>query len=105
MLLFQGDSGGPLQVMNKDGRYEVIGMNVLNPNLNIKNRSRNLVYTRITKCTKFCSVLSVFVAGLLTAFEQNIKYITEKRMYFNSVVKNSNNICKTDCGVHIKAHL
>jgi hypothetical protein len=36
ILLFQGDSGGPLQVMKKDGRYVIIGMNALISNLSIE---------------------------------------------------------------------
>jgi hypothetical protein len=35
-LTFQGDSGGPLQVMNKDGRYVLIGMNAITSNLSIE---------------------------------------------------------------------
>lgn len=34
-LLFQGDSGGPLQLVNKYGRYEIIGMLILNYNLKV----------------------------------------------------------------------
>jgi hypothetical protein len=37
VVLFQGDSGGPLQVVNRVGRYEIIGMRVPNYHLKVTN--------------------------------------------------------------------
>jgi hypothetical protein len=36
LLFFQGDSGGPLQVMNKHGRYEIIGEYSVHSNVSVE---------------------------------------------------------------------